>query len=141
MKFKYRNDTDGLIFYRDDVWGRGDERETAYPVPSSLRLTCIQEGDTPDPVLFHDDIVMGAGEEKLIKINAPFLSRNIYLTIFCMSEGGVECRFNSSKNKPIPIDARSFSQKMDWTLCSKIFLKNPLDMSVQISITALEVAE
>ena len=36
MKFKYRNDTDGLVFYRDDVWEVGDEHETAYPIPSSL---------------------------------------------------------------------------------------------------------
>lgn len=139
MKFKYRNDTDNYVFYREKVWKQGDELETTYPVPSSLGLTCTQEGNMPDPVLFHDDVVIGAGEEKIIEINEPNLSHKVYLTIICMSEGGVECRFNSSKNKPIPIDARGFVQKMNWELCSKIFLKNTLDMSVQISVTAMEV--
>ena len=140
MKFKYRNDTDGLVFYRDDVWEQGDEHETAYPVPSSLGLTCTQEGDTPDPVLFHEDIFVDAGKETVLEINEPALSNKVYLSVLRISDGNIECRFNSSKNKAIPIDARGFVQKMDWRLCSKIYLKNSLDVSVQVSVTAVEVA-
>ena len=138
MKFKYKNDTERAVIYRDRVWQRGEELEVPYPVPPSLGLTCTQEGDAPDPVLYHGDIVINAGEERIIEIAEPLLSHKVFLSILAMS-GGVECRFNSANNKPMPIDDRSFVQKLDWTLCSKIFLKNTLGISVQISVTAVEV--
>ena len=138
MKFKYKNDTEAAVIYRDRVWQRGEEHEVPYPVPPSLGLTCTQEGDAPDPVLYHGDIVINAGKDAEIEISEPLLSNKVFLSILAMS-GGVECRFNSANNKPMPIDERSFVQKMDWTLCSKIYLKSILGTSVQISITAVEV--
>jgi len=138
MKFKYCNDTEAAVIYRDRVWQRGEEHEVPYPVPPSLGLTCTQEGDAPDPVLYHGDIVISAGKDTEIEISEPLLSHKVFLSILAMS-GGVECRFNSADNKPMPIDDRSFVQKLDWSLCSKIFLKNTLGISVQISITAVEV--
>ena len=138
MRFKYRNDTDHAVIYRDRVWQRGEELEVPYIVPSSLGLTCTQEGSAPDPVLYHGDIVINAGEERIIEISEPTLSHKVYLSILAVS-GGVECRFNSADNKPMPIDERSFVQKIDWSLCSKIYLKSILGTSVQISITAVEV--
>ena len=141
MKYKYKNDTQRTIIYRNKIWQPNMELETSYPVPSSLGLTCTQEGDTLDPVLFHDDIIIDAGQERTFEINAPTLSHKIDLTILCMSENsGVECRFNSANNNPIPIDERGFQQVLFWELCSKIILKNPLDTYVHISVTALEVA-
>ena len=139
LNFKYKNATDRVIIYRDKIWQIDEEKETSYPVPSSLGLTCTQEGDMPDPVLFYEDFFMDTGKEKVIEIAEPNLSHIIYLTILCISSGKVECRFNGSNNKFIPIDERGFIQKMNWELCSKIFLKNSLDMSVQISVTAVEV--
>ena len=136
--YKYKNDTEAAVIYRDRVWQRGEEHEVPYPVPPSLGLTCTQEGDAPDPVLYHGDIVINAGEERIIEISEPLLSHKVFLSILAIS-GGVECRFNSANNKPMPIDERSFVQKMDWTLCSKIYLKSILGTSVQISITAVEV--
>lgn len=138
MMYKYKNDTGAAVIYRDRVWQRGEEHEVPYPVPPSLGLTCTQEGDAPDPVLYHGDIVINAGEERIIEISEPLLSHKVFLSILAIS-GGVECRFNSANNKPMPIDERSFVQKMDWTLCSKIYLKSILGTSVQISITAVEV--
>ena len=139
MTYKYKNNTDHTVIYRDRVLLCGEELEVPYPLPSSFGLTCLQEGNAPDPVLFCDDLIIDAGQEATIEISEPLLSHKVYLTILCMSEGGVECRFNSSENKPIPIDSRGFVQKINWELCSKIFLKNTLDISVHISITALEV--
>lgn len=139
MKFKYKNDTEAAVIYRDRVWQRGEEHEVPYPVPPSLGLTCTQEGNTPDPVLFHDDVVINAGKDVEIDVPMPTLSNKIFVSILCVSGGGVECRFNSAENRPIPIDERSFVQKMDWTLSSKIYLKNLLNISVQVSVTVVEV--
>ena len=138
MKFKYKNDTEAAVSYRDRVWQRGEEHEVPYPVPPSLGLTCTQEGDAPDPVLYHGDIVINAGKDAEIEISEPTFSHKVFLSILAVS-GGVECRFNSANNKPMPIDDRSFVQKLDWTLCSRIFLKSTLGISVQISVTAVEV--
>ena len=55
--YKYKNDTDHAVIYRDRVWQRDEELEVPYIVPSSLGLTCTQEGSAPDPVLYHGDIV------------------------------------------------------------------------------------
>ena len=135
----YKNETEHTIIYHDIIWNPYEEYETAFPVPASLGLTCTQEGDMPDPVLFHDDIMIEAGNQSNIELSTPSLSHNVALTILCMS-GGVECRFNGANNKPIPIDERGFVQTLSWELCSKIILTNPLDTSVHISVTALEVA-
>ena len=138
MRFRYKNNTNHAVIYRDRVWQRGEEFEVSYPVPSSLELTCTQEGNAPDPVLYHGDIVINAGKDAVIEIAEPLLSDKVFLSILAV-HGGVECRFNSADNKPMPIDERSFVQNLDWSLCSKIFLKNTLGISVQISITAVEV--
>ncbi len=140
MQYKYKNNTQNTIIYRNDIWQSGDEIETSYPVPLSLGLTCTQEGDTPDPVLFHDDILIDAGEQRVISINAPEITHNVALTILCMDGGGVECRFNGANNNPIPIDTRGFIQTLSWELCSKVILTNPNDSTVHISLTAIEVS-
>lgn len=49
--WKYRNDTTGAVIWRDRRWEPGDEGEVRSPIPPSLGLTCLQEGDGPDPVL------------------------------------------------------------------------------------------
>ena len=54
---------------------------------------------------------------------------------------GVQCRFNSALNKPIPIDKRGFVQKLSWPLCSKVILDNPTDSDAIISVTAVEVVD
>ena len=140
MKWKYKNNTERTIFYRDEIYGPDEEFETLYPVPSYLGLTCLQEGNLLDPVLFHDDVLLGAGEEKIIELGGPRISQNVALRIICMTEGaGLECRFNNSSNNPVPIDIRGFSHVLSWELCSKIFLRNSTEIEGQISITVIEV--
>ena len=140
MNWIYKNNTDKIILYRNNTWQPNDEISISYPVPSTLGLTCIQEGSSPDPVLFHDDFIISAGEQEIINLASPLLSHNVALTILCMTtNSGVECRFNSSNNKPIPIDARGFQQVIAWEMCSKIFLLNPTDNQVHISVSAIEV--
>lgn len=139
MNYTYRNDTSHTILYRGYFWLPGDEIDTPYPVPSSLGLTCIQQGTSPDPVLFHDDVVVPAGEQVEVFLNEPTISHNVALSILCLTQNsGVECRFNSPDNRPLPIDLRSFSQTLSWNLCSRIFLNNPTDIEARISITAIE---
>ena len=140
MNWSYKNNTDSTIFYRNFFWQQGDELQTPYTVPPSLGLTCTQEGSSPDPVLFHDDVIIMAGQSASLSINEPLLSHHVALSIYCMTDsGGVECRFNSSENKPIPIDTRSFVQVLPWELCSRLFLNNPTDCEAIISVTAIEV--
>ncbi len=139
MNYIYRNDTHHIIHYRRSSWLPDEQLETPYPVPDDLGLTCIQLGQPPDPVLFHDDVIVPAGESVTVDIDAPALSHSVALTIFCIApNSGVECRFGSSENKPIPIDMRAFSQTIDWALCSRIFLLNPTDAEAIISISAIE---
>ncbi len=139
MNYIYRNDNHHIVHFRNDSWLPDEQLETVYPVPDELGLTCIQLGQPPDPVLFHDDVIVPAGEQVIININAPTLSHAVALTIFCISpSAGVECRFGCSDNKPIPIDMRAFSQTIDWALCSRIFLLNPTDSEAVISISAIE---
>ena len=139
MKYIYRNDTRHVIHFRNLSWLPDDTLETAYPVPDDLGLTCIQLGHPPDPVLFHDDVIVPAGEHVTIAINAPVLSHKVALTIFCLTpSAGIECRFGNSENKPIPIDMRAFSQTLDWALCSQVSLYNPTDTEAIISISAIE---
>ena len=139
MNYIYRNDTRRVIHYRNISWLPDDILETLYPVPDELGLTCIHIGHPPDPVLFHDDVIVPAGEQVTVSINAPALCHAIALTIFCISpSAGVECRFGCSDNRPIPIDMRAFSQTIDWALCSCIFLHNPTNSEAIISISAIE---
>ena len=139
MNYIYRNDTHRVIVYRNDTWLPDEQLETPYPVPDDLGLTCIQLGQPPDPVLFHDDVIVPAGEQVAVNIDVPALSHSVALTIFCISpSSGVECRFGSPENKPIPIDMRAFSQTIHWALCSRIFLHNPTDSEAVISISAIE---
>lgn len=140
MYWSYKNDSDCTILYRDSIWQPGDELQTPYPVPASLGLTCTQEGDALDPVLFHDDVILQAGQSRSVNIKEPALSHSVSLTILCMTtDNGVECRFNSSNNKPVPIDTRGFQQVLNWELCSKLVLHNPTETEAIISITAFEV--
>ena len=139
MNYIYRNDTHHAVLYRNLSWLPDELLESVFPVPDELGLTCIQSGHPPDPVLFHDDVIVQAGEQVSISINAPALGHAVALTIFCISpSAGVECRFGSSENKPIPIDMRAFSQTIDWALCSQIFLHNPTETEAIISISAIE---
>ena len=84
MKFKYKNDTEAAVSYRDRVWQRGEELEVTYVVPSALGLTCTQEGNAPDPVLYHGDIVINAGEERIIEISEPLLSNKVCLFVLLL---------------------------------------------------------
>ena len=139
MNWIYRNDTDSVIIYRSETWLPGVSREVSYPVPPELGLTCIQEGDSPDPVLFHSDITVQPGAQEVISIPAPKLSHAVALSIFCMTaDSGCECRFNSTHNCIIPIDIRGFQQTTSWENCSRIFFNNPTDNEVVISVTAIE---
>ena len=139
MNYIYRNNTKRTILYRNYYWLPDDEISTSYPVPDSLGLTCIQEGDSPDPILFHDDIIILAGEQAEVCLDAPTISHNIALSILCLSQdSGVECRFGSPNNRAIPIDLRSFSQVLSWDLCSCIFLLNTTENEARISVSAIE---
>lgn len=139
MNYIYRNDTPHTILYRGYYWLPGDEIDTPYPVPSSLGLTCIQQGSSPDPVLFHDDVAVPAGGDAEVFLDAPALSHRISLDIQCMTpDSGVACRFNHRDNKPIPIDARGFAQVLVWELCSCLFFENSTDTEAIISVTAIE---
>ena len=139
MNWIYTNNTSAPIIYRSELWLPDETRESPYPVPDTLGLTCVQEGSTPDPVLFHDDVVIQPGSQAIVNISPPNLSHNVALTIRDMTPNtGCECRFNNERNNPIPIDARSFSLIMAWENCSRLFLLNPTDNEVVISVTAIE---
>ena len=139
MNYIYRNDSHQAVSFLDYCWLPDEILSTPYPVPVSLGLTCIQQGIPPDPVLFHDDVAVSPGEHASVNIPAPALSHNVVLSIQCMTpSSGVECRFGSSQNKPIPIDVRAFSQTLDWILCSQILLHNPTEAEAVISVSAIE---
>ena len=140
MNYIYRNDTSRIIFYRQYSWRPGEQLNTSYPIPEALGLTCVQEGIPPDPILFHDDVVIPPHEVYEIALHEPMFSHNVSLTIRDMTlEAGAICSFNSKDNIHIPIDARLFSHVLTYELCSKIFLHNPTDNQVIISVTAVEV--
>ena len=139
MNYIYRNDTNSIILYRSYYWLPHDEISTPYTVPDSLGLTCVQEGRPHDTVLFHDDIVIPAGEQAEVSIDAPTISHNVALSILCLTQNsGVECRFGSPSNKAIPIDVRSFSQVLSWNLCSRVFFSNTTQNEAHISVSAIE---
>ena len=140
MNWIYRNNNDNSLLYDSHLILPGEEIETLHPAPVSLGLTCIQEGNSPDPVLFHDDLYIQPGQEISVSLNDPLFSHNVALEIRCMSiDGGALCRFNSTSNKPIPIDSRGLKQVMRWNLCSRIFFTNTSEDDIYISVTALEV--
>ena len=142
MNYIYKNNTKCSICYRNYFWLQGEQRVVPFPVPDSLGLTCIQEGSSPDPVLFHDDIIIPPRETVSVSLHEPLLSHNVALCILDMSlDSGVECRFNSTVNRPVPIDVRGFVHVLPWQLCSKIFFINNLDILASISITAIEVIQ
>ena len=140
MNWIYTNNTHMPVIYRSETWLPDETHEIPYPVPSSLGLTCIQEGDTPDPVLFHDDIIIQPNTQEVISLRPPTFSHVVDLTIGCMTpDGGCECRFNSPNNCVIPIDMRGFQQVTSWENCSRIYFFNSTDTEVHISVTAFEV--
>ncbi len=139
MKWIYRNDSAAHVIYRNSSWLPGETHETPYPVPDSLGLTCIQEGDSLDPVLFHDDILIQPGAQEVIAIPSPKLSHKVDITVICMSpDSGCECRFNSPRNCVIPVDVRGFQQVTSWENCSRIFLTNTTENEAVISLSVLE---
>ena len=142
MNYIYRNNTKRIILYRNYYWLPDDEISTPFPVPDSLGLSCFREGTPPDPVLFHDDIIIHPGGQTTVNLDAPIISHNVALSIICLShDSGVECRLGSIHNKPIPIDLRSFSQVLSWDLCSRIFFLNTTNNEAQISVSAIEAVE
>lgn len=94
-KWRYKNPTDRAICWRNIFWEPGEEKETPNPVPSFTGLECTQEGTAPDPVLFHDDLIVQPGETKRVEMDGPQYTRQVALSLFCMGPVGVECRFIS----------------------------------------------
>ena len=140
MKYSYKNNSDVTVVFRNLFWLPGDTLDTAFPVPPSLALTCTQEGKHPDPVLLHDDITVPAGQTAVVDIPEPRSSEFVSLRILDMSQNsGVECRFGSQENSPIPIDVRGFDYVIDWTLCSKLFFLNTTDNNAVISISVFDL--
>ena len=140
MNYSYTNNSDVTVFYRIFSWLPGETIDTPFPVPPSLGLTCIQEGTPQDPVLLHDDVTVPAGDNVSIDIPEPRSSDFVALRILDMSQNsGVECRFGSPVNYPIPIDVSGFDYILDWTLCSKIFLLNTTDFNAVISISVFDL--
>ena len=110
------------------------------PIPDFVGLTCIQQGDIPDPVLCHEDVIVQPNEEISVSIKSPERTPNVALRIVCVNlDGAVECRFNSANNTPVPIDSRDFVHVLPWFSCCNIFLKNPMETQAHISISAVEV--
>ena len=140
MTYSYTNNTNSAIAYRSYFWLPDETLEVDFPVPESLGLTCNFHGKPPDPVLFHDNITLQAGEQCDIPIPAPLFSQNVALHIQDMSlDCGVECCFGSLDNIHFPIDVRDFLHVLTWELCSQIYLFNPTENVAVISITAIEV--
>ena len=140
MNWIYHNNTDSPVIYRSEMWLPDETCEVAFPVPDSLGLTCVQEGSSPDPVLFHEDITIQPHSQEVVNISPPTLSHNVALSIQDMTtDSGCECRFNHDSNNAIPIDARSFYHVLAWENCSRLFLYNSTDNEAVISVTAIEV--
>ena len=140
MNYSYTNNTDTTVIFRNDIWLPGQSLDTPYPVPDTLGLTCSAQGSPPDPVLFHDDITIPPGEQAEVSLFPPAFSYNIALSILDMTQdAGVECRFGSPQNTPVPIDARGFVHVLDWVVCSKLFLTNTTENTAIIGVTAIEV--
>lgn len=140
MNYIYRNDTQQTIFYQNEFCLPHEQIETTCPIPDNLGLTCIQLGVPPDPVLFHDDIIIPPNGQTEVLLDAPAISHNVALSVLCMSQdSGVLCRFGSDTNRPVPIDVRGFIHVLSWELCSRIVFLNPTDYDTHISVSAVEV--
>ena len=138
-KWKYKNTTDKAVIWRGERWGPGEEKEVSYPIPSSLGFVCLREGNVPNPVLFHDDLIIAPGETRTVELDGPASTRNVALSLFCLSGGGVECRFNSVQNTPIPLDVRGFAHTLPWEMCARMFFTNTTETETHISVSAVEV--
>lgn len=138
-KWKYKNNGETPIFWGRILWGPGEEKETPNPVPSSTGLDCTQEGTLPDPVLFHDDLIIQPGETKQVDMDGPRYTHQVALSIFRMSGGGVEYRFMSDTNTPLPLDTRGFVHVVPWEMCARMFFKNVSGEEAQVSVSAVEV--
>lgn len=138
-KWRYKNPTDRAICWRNIFWEPGEEKETPNPVPSFTGLVCTQEGSVPDPVLFHDDLIIQPGETKRVEMDGPQYTRQVALSIFRMGGGGVEYRFMSDTNKPLPLDTRGFVHVVPWEMCCRLFFKNVSGEETQVSVSAVEV--
>ena len=90
-------------------------------------------------MLFHDDIIIQPGETKQVDMDGPRYTRQVALSIFRMSGGGVEYRFMSDTNKPLPLDTRGFVHVVPWEMCARMFFKNVSDEETQVSVSAVEV--
>ena len=142
MTYLYRNDNSYPVGVDGVICSPGETFSLDFPAPPSLGLTLIQQGNPPDPVLFHDDFLIAPGQSVDVALNDPVWSHNVALSILCMSNNsGVQCCFGATSNIPVPIDARGFEHVLDWRLCSKLFLLNSTDNDALISVTALEVAD
>lgn len=140
MNYIYRNNSDSSIIYHNFIWLPRESLSVPCSVPDSLGLECLKEGQPPDPVLLHEDIIILPHDSVALSLPVPFESHYVALRILDMSfDSGVECRFNSSLNNPVPIDTRGFEHVIPYDLCSKIFFSNNLDITAAISITAVEV--
>ena len=138
-KWKYKNATDRTVIWRGERWGPGDEKEVSYPVPSSLGFVCLREGNVPEPVLFHDDLIIAPGETRTVELDGPTQTHQVALSLFCVSGGGAECRFISRSNKPLPLDVRGFAHTMPWEMCARMFFTNTAETETHISVSAVEV--
>ena len=83
-KWKYKNNGETPIFWGRILWGPGEEKETPNPVPSSTGLDCTQEGTLPDPVLFHEDLIIQPGEMKQVDMDGSRYTHQVALSIFRM---------------------------------------------------------
>jgi len=142
LKWIYRNDSDATVIFGTDTWLAGETHETALPVPDTLGLTCLQEGDESNLVIFHSDITVQPNAQEVVNIPAPKLSHAVAVSILCMTPtSGCECRFNSPHGCVIPIDVRGFQQTTSWQNCSRIFLSNHTDSEAHISVTVFEAVK
>ncbi|MBQ9565195.1 MAG: hypothetical protein IJU98_06360 [Synergistaceae bacterium] len=138
-RWKYLNSTDRTVIWRGERWGPGEEKEISYPVPASLGFTCLQEGNVPEPVLFHDDLILTPGETRTVELDGPQQTHNVALSLFCVKGGGAECRFTSRDNKPIPLDVRGFAHTLPWEMCARMVFTNTTETETHISVSAVEV--
>lgn len=139
MKWRYRNDTDAIIIWDGAAWGPGEEKEVSSPAPAHIGLTMTQEGKGPDAVLCHEDLIMSGGDVMMVELNGPTVTKTVALSLFCMSGGPVEVRFNSLTNKPLPLDDRAFMHVVPWELCYRMYFRNLGTGQAHVSVSAVEV--
>ena len=119
--------------------GTGRGEGNLLPGSTSLGFTCLQEGNVPDPVLFHDDLILAPGKTRTVELEGPTRTHQVALSLFCIGGGGAECRFISRDNKPIPLDVRGFAHTMPWEMCARMFFTNTTETETHISVSAVEV--